>query len=263
MDRFPALFVSHGSPMIAITPNPAHHFLRDLGPRLGRPRAILIATAHWATATPGLGTAARPETIHDFGGFPPALYALRYPAPGAPEVARRAGTLLRAAGLAVAEDAARGLDHGSWIPALLMYPDADIPIAQISIQPEADPAHHYRIGEALRPLRDEGVLILGSGSFTHNLRAAFGLMRGGGAADTELPATAPFLAWIGEKVAAGDIPALLAYREQAPRAAENHPTDEHFLPFFTALGAATPGALGERWHHSTDYGLAMDAYAFA
>jgi len=180
MDRFPALFVSHGSPMIAITPNPAHHFLRDLGPRLGRPRAILIATAHWATATPVLGTAARPETIHDFGGFPPALYALRYPAPGAPEVAREAGTRLRAAGLAVAEDAARGLDHGSWIPALLMYPDADIPIAQISIQPEADPAHHYQIGAALRPLREEGVLILGSGSFTHNLRAAFGLMRGVG-----------------------------------------------------------------------------------
>ena len=263
MDRFPALFVSHGSPMVAITPNPAHHFLRELGPRLGRPRAILIATAHWATVEPHVGTAVAPETIHDFGGFPEALYALRYPAPGAPEIAARAGALLRAAGIAAGEEPARGLDHGSWIPALLMYPKADIPIAQISIQPAADPAHHHRIGEALRPLREEGVLILGSGSFTHNLRAAFGLMRGGGAAETELPATAPFLAWIEEKVAAGDVSALLAYREGAPHMRENHPTDEHFLPFFVALGAGTPGQAGERWHHSTDYGLAMDAYAFA
>ncbi len=262
MDRFPALFVSHGSPMIAITPNPAHHFLRALGPRLGRPRAILVATAHWATGTAKLGTAENPETIHDFGGFPPALYALHYPAPGAPEIARQAGAMLRAAGIAATEDPARGLDHGSWIPALLMYPSADIPIAQISIQPAADPAHHYRIGEALRPLRDEGVLILGSGSFTHNLRAAFGLMRGGGAPETELPQTAPFLSWVEEKVAAGDISALLACREQAPEMAQNHPTDEHFLPFFVALGAGTAGARGERWHHSTDYGLAMDAYAF-
>ncbi len=263
MDRFPALFVSHGSPMIAITPNPAHHFLRELGPRLGRPRAILVVTAHWTAPRVMVGTAAEPETIHDFGGFPPALYALRYPAPGAPEIARAAAARLRAAGFAVAEDAERGLDHGSWIPALLMYPKADIPIAQISVLPAADPAHHYRLGEALRPLREEGVLILGSGSFTHNLRAAFGLMRGGGAAETELPFTAPFLAWIGDKIAAGDVPALLAYREEAPHSAENHPTDEHFLPFFAALGAGSPGVIGERWHHSTDYGLAMDAYAFA
>jgi 4,5-DOPA dioxygenase extradiol len=263
MDRFPALFVSHGSPMIAITPNPAHHFLRELGPRLGRPRAILVVTAHWTAPRVMVGTAAKPETIHDFGGFPPALYALRYPAPGAPEIARAAAARLRAAGFAVAEDAERGLDHGSWIPALLMYPKADIPIAQISVLPAADPAHHYRLGEALRPLREEGVLILGSGSFTHNLRAAFGLMRGGGAAETELPFTEPFLAWIGDKIAAGDVPALLAYREEAPHSAENHPTDEHFLPFFAALGAGSPGVIGERWHHSTDYGLAMDAYAFA
>jgi 4,5-DOPA dioxygenase extradiol len=257
----PALFVSHGSPMIAIEPTPAHHFLRGLGERLPRPRAILVATAHWTTAEPTVGTAARPETIHDFGGFPEALYQLRYPAPGAPEVAERAAALIEAAGMRVGRDPERGLDHGTWIPLLLMYPKADIPVAQIAVQPHRDPAHHARLGAALRPLRDEGVLIIGSGTFTHNLRAAFTLMRAG-RAEAELPFTEPFVAWIAERVAAGYTEALLAYRERAPFARENHPTDEHFLPFFVALGAGTPGKPGERWHQSRDWGMAMDCFAF-
>jgi 4,5-DOPA dioxygenase extradiol len=257
----PALFLSHGSPMIALEPTPAHHFLQGLGARLGRPEAILVATAHWTTAVPAVGTAAQPETIHDFGGFPEALYRLRYPAPGAPEVAERAAALIEEKGGRVERDAERGLDHGTWIPLLLMYPDADIPVAQLSVQPARDPRHHYEIGAALRPLREEGVLVIGSGTFTHNLRAAFALMRAG-RPEAELPFTAPFVEWIAERVAADDKEALLAYRERAPFARDNHPTDEHFLPFFVALGAGTPGRAGERWHQSRDFGMAMDAFAF-
>jgi len=262
MTNLPALFVSHGAPLLAIEDTPAHRFLAGLAPRLGRPRAILVATAHWCTEAPLLGSAAKPETIHDFNGFPPALYALRYPAPGAPAIAAAAVAALAREGIMAGEDAARGLDHGSWVPLMLMYPEADIPVAQITIQPARDPAHHYRIGVALRGLREQGVLILGSGSFTHNLPAAFRAMRQPGAAG-ELPFTAPFVDWIGAQVQAGNTDSLLAYREQAPHAQDNHPTDEHFLPFFVALGAGTPGHVGERWHHGLEFSLAMDCYAFA
>lgn len=257
---FPALFVSHGAPLLAIRDVPARRFLVALGERLGRPRAILVASAHWCTAEPMLGTSAVPNTVHDFGGFPDELYALSYPAPGAPEIARQAARLLDEAGLATSEDPRRGLDHGAWIPLMLMYPAADVPVAPLSIQAERDPAHHWRIGRALRPLREEGVLIVGSGTFTHNLAAAFRVMRQGG--EGELPFTPAFVDWFAERVTAGAVADLLAYRERAPHARENHPTDEHFLPFFVALGAGTDGQAGERLHHSTDFGMAMDAYAF-
>lgn len=177
--RLPALFVSHGAPLLAIRDVPASRFLRGLGAKLGRPRAILIASAHWCTAEPVVATTEAPSTVHDFGGFPEELYQLSYPAPGAPEIAREAARLLREAGLRAAEDPGRGLDHGAWIPLLLMYPEADVPVAQVSIQPDRDPTHHWRVGKALRPLRDVGVLIVGSGTFTHNLSAAFRVMRQG------------------------------------------------------------------------------------
>jgi 4,5-DOPA dioxygenase extradiol len=261
MERFPAVFVSHGAPLLAIQDGPAHRFLEELGPRLGRPRAILCVTAHWDTPDPAVGTAAAPETVHDFGGFPEPLYRITYPAPGAPDMGREALRLLQAAGMPAREDDRRGLDHGSWIPLLLMYPAADVPVAQLAVQPQRDPAHHYRLGEALRPLREHGVLILGSGTFTHNLAAAFRVMRQQGP-QAELPFTAPFVDWIAERVAGRATADLLAYRTAAPEAQENHPTDEHFLPFFVALGAGTPGVAGERLHHSTDFTMAMDAYAF-
>jgi len=260
MQRFPAVFVSHGAPLLAIRDVPAHRFLRVLGQRLGRPHAILVATAHWDTIEPALGTAAAPETVHDFGGFPQQLYEIAYPAPGASEVGREAVRLLNAAGFPAAEDSRRGLDHGTWLPLLLMYPDADVPVAQLSVQPARDPAHHFRVGEALRPLRDAGVLIVGSGTFTHNLAAAFRAMRRGG--EAELPFTEAFVDWIADRVAANATDDLLAYRTRAPHARENHPTDEHFLPFFVALGAGSPGIAGERLHHSADFAMAMDAYAF-
>jgi 4,5-DOPA dioxygenase extradiol len=223
--RLPALFISHGSPMLALEPEaPAHHFLRRLGELFPKPKAILAISAHWETTEPALSLAAQPETIHDFRGFPPALFAMQYPAPGAPALARRAGELLVAAGIRAFGSGNRGLDHGAWTPLILAYPDADIPVTQLSIQPDRDAGWHARIGAALRALRDEGVLILGSGSFTHN---------------------------------------LMEFRGQAPEARRNHPTPDHLLPLFVAMGAGVPGTPARLLHSSVDRAiLAMDAFAF-
>jgi 4,5-DOPA dioxygenase extradiol len=257
--RFPSVFVSHGAPTLAIEDHPASRFLRAFGPELGRPEAILVVSAHWETENPTLTTAARLETIYDFGGFAPELYAIRYAPPGAVEVGARARALLDAAGFATRSDPTRGLDHGSWVPLSLMYPPADIPVVQLSVQPRRDADHHLRLGQALQPLRDAGVLILASGNLTHNLREAFRSIPG-----------APTPAWVtgfGEWVAAALADQrwdeLLDYARRAPEAQRNHPTPEHFLPLLVACGAGTPGIAPRRVHASTTLGvLAMDAYTF-
>jgi 4,5-DOPA dioxygenase extradiol len=220
---------------------------------------VLIASAHWETTDPTASTAVRPETIHDFGGFPRALYEIQYPAPGAPDLASEAARLLTDSGLEAGTDPRRGLDHGAWVPMMLLYPEADIPVAQLSIQPHRDPAHHRRVGEALRPLRDQGVLILGSGSFTHNLRE---LRRIG--AETETPDwVVRFVDWMARATEENHVDDLLHYRDRAPEARRNHPTDEHLLPLFVASGAGDPGRGGRHVHSSNTYGsLAMDAFAF-
>ena len=180
---FPSIFISHGSPMLGLTESPARSFLMGLGKQLGRPRAILVASAHWETPTATLNAVAVNDTIHDFSGFPPELYAMRYPAPGAPELAEQASDLLCAAGLASRIDRARGLDHGAWVPLALMYPEADIPVLQVSLQGRLGPAHHFQLGRALAPLREQDVLVIGSGSFTHDLSR----IRRGGLDDPEPP----------------------------------------------------------------------------
>ena len=165
MNELPALFVSHGAPTLAIEPSAARDFLAALGHelerRIGRPTAILVFSAHWETSVPTVGMAAEPPTIHDFGGFPEELYRLRYPARGAVEAAREATKLLADAGIPAVTDASRGLDHGAWVPLRLMIPDAGVPVSQVSLQAELGPRHAYRVGEALRPLRERGVLIVG------------------------------------------------------------------------------------------------------
>jgi 4,5-DOPA dioxygenase extradiol len=253
---FPAVFVSHGAPTLALEDGAAHQFLRGYGAALGRPRAIVVASAHWATAAPAVCAVAQPQTIHDFSGFPRALYQLSYPAPGAPELAQRASELLATAGIDCMLDEAWGLDHGAWVPLMLMYPAADIPVLQIALQPQLGTRHHFDIGRALAPLRDEGVLILGSGGATHNLREL-------GPPGSAPPAWAKdFSGWLDEMVTAGNIDSLLDYRKLAPQAVRNHPTEEHFLPLFVAAGAAASGR-GRRVHTSTTYGsLMMDAYTF-
>lgn len=254
---FPALFVSHGSPMLALTDSPARDFLRGLGQELGKPRAILVASAHWETRVPTFNSVVRNATIHDFGGFPPALFAMRYEPPGAPELAEKAAALLRDAGLPRAIDPARGLDHGAWVPLTLMYPAADIPVLQVGIQSQLDPAHHFRLGQALAPLRADNVLIIGSGSFTHNLSR----LRRDDAGTPQPPDVVAFSDWFDDAIKRGRIDDLLNYRTLAPFAVEQHPTDEHLLPLFVALGAG--GATAERLHSSAMYSsLRMDTYAF-
>lgn len=257
MAPLPSLFVSHGSPMLALQDSPARRFLAGLGETLPRPQAILVVSAHWQTAGgPAVSLARQPETIHDFGGFPRALFEMQYPAPGAPDSAERAAALLENAGIAVGRSGDRGLDHGAWVPLRLMYPGADIPVAQLSVVRGATPAQHAAIGRALAPLRTEGVLILASGSLTHNLYE----YRGQGIAAPVPHWVGAFGAWMKAHLEADDRPALLDYRGGAPYAVENHPTDEHLLPLFVAMGA---GGKARQIHASVEHGvLAMDAYTF-
>jgi 4,5-DOPA dioxygenase extradiol len=260
MTRLPTLFVSHGSPMLAIQDSPASRFLRGLGKELPMPKAILVASAHWESmGGPAVSLAAAPETIHDFGGFPPALYALDYPAPGAPDLAQQAASLLEAANFKVARSPGRGLDHGAWVPLRLMYPEAGIPVTQVSVLRGASPAEHERLGRALASLRDEGVLVIASGSLTHNLYE----FRGNDI-DTPVPSwVSEFGDWMMAMLRDNRRAALLDYRAQAPHAARNHPTEEHLLPLFVAMGAAGEGATAQRIHTSHEYGvLAMDVYSF-
>ena len=253
-----SVFISHGSPMHALQPVPAGEAWKALARRLPRPRAILIASAHWETQLPMLTGSDKPDTIHDFYNFPEPLYRLRYPAPGAPDVAKRAQGLLKDAGFSAAIDGCRGLDHGAWSPLLHMYPQADIPVAQISVQPELGPQHHVNLGQAVRALADEGVLIIGSGHMTHNLRD---WSRGQGA---PAPYAREFQAWVLDKLKEKDVQSLVDYRSRSPHGVRAHPTDEHFLPLFFALGAAAGKAKPERVYEAIDSGvLAMDAYVFA
>ena len=257
MSRLPALFVTHGSPTLPLDDAPARDFLKGLGKKIGRPDAILAISAHWEAAAPTVSTTERPETIHDFYGFPAALYEMSYPAPGAPEAARRAKELAIEAGLGGEEDSTRGLDHGAWSPLILMYPEADVPVTQLSVQTHLGPLHHLALGQALRPLRDEGVLILASGSATHNLRD----FRSHTANTPALDYVAAFDDWLVSTVEANDRDALADYRNRAPEAEHNHPTEEHFLPLFVAAGASE--SAGRTLHRSATFGIiAMTAFAF-
>lgn len=261
MDKgvLPALFISHGSPMLALEKEATTDFLQSLGNGFPKPKAIIVASAHWETLEPMLTGTSNPETIHDFYGFPKELYNLRYPAMGEPKLAARVKDLLISAGFAAGIDEGRGLDHGAWNPLLLMYPDADIPVIQLSVQPRRDANWHYKIGQALAPLRQEGVLIIGSGNLTHNLYEAF---RGKHKVTPDW--VTDFASWVGQQVEIGNIEALLNWQEIAPYVKENHPTPEHFLPFFVALGAASSPLQAKRLNANISLDvLAMDAYSFA
>lgn len=264
MPALPSLYVSHGSPMTALQPGATGVRLAELAQALPRPKAIVIASAHWLAHSPRVGGAAQPETIHDFHGFPPELYRQRYPAPGAPALAAQVVERLDQAGLAPQLDPQRGLDHGAWVPLRLLCPAADVPVVPLSIQPgqaglNPGPAHQYAVGRALAPLRAQGVLLIGSGSITHNLHD----LRSGYGAEREAPYVRPFIDWIEQRLLAGDVDALLDYRRQAPFAQRAHPTDEHLLPLFFALGAAGHGARAQRIDAGIDLGfLAMDIYRF-
>jgi 4,5-DOPA dioxygenase extradiol len=259
-DRLPALFVSHGAPTLIQENVPARAFLEALGRQYRKVRAVLCISAHWNMPEARVNSLERPETIHDFYGFPEELYRIRYPARGSLVLAGRAMALLHHAGIGCGPDTARGLDHGAWVPLKLMYPEADIPVVQLSILQSLDPAVHYATGRALAGLRDEGVLILGSGGAVHplgNPAASFGP-----GAPTD-PWAVEFNDWLTDAVTRGDVDRLTGYRALAPHAEEAHPYPDHYMPLLVAMGAAGPGARGTVIHHSWDLGdLGMDAYAF-
>lgn len=255
MKGLPALFVSHGAPDLLLQDLPASRFLRGFGRFLPRPRAVVVASAHWTTAEVQIEAGPAPQTIHDFGGFDPELYAMRYAAPGEPALAQRIAGLLREAAIP-ASTAERGYDHGVWTPLAMLFPDASIPVVAISVQPRRDGAHHIAVGAALAPLRQEGVLVIGSGAATHNL----GEVAPGCEQAPEW--VAGFDDWLVQRAEAGDGSALADWRNQGPQAGRNHPTPEHFLPLLVAMGAGG-GAPCRVLHRSTTWGvLRMTMLAF-
>jgi len=257
-DVLPTLFLSHGAPTLALDPGATGAAWRRLAAELPRPAAVLCVSAHWMTEAPMLSAPAKNETIHDFYGFPEPLYRMHYDPPAAPDIAEAVCGLLAGAGFTSSIDRTRGLDHGAWVPLGVMYPDADIPTAQLSIQPHRDADWHYRVGKALRMLREAGVLIVASGGAVHNLRA---LARGGRpTADWALE----FDEWLAAALAEGRTPELLDWTKHAPIAHLAQPTPDHFLPLFVALGAVGEGGRGARIHQGFTLGsLSMAAFRLA
>ncbi len=259
MERLPALFIGHGAPTVAVEPGPAREFFQSLSGLLPTPSAILCASAHWETATPEVSSTPNPSTIYDFFGFPRELYGMRYPAPGAPHLAVQVARLLTTAGLPARLDSTRGLDHGAWIPLRLIYPEAEIPVLQISLPARSSTDYFLALGRVLAPLRREGVLIVGSGNATHNLGAYTQYAEQPSADPPDW--VADFDRWLEETITAGHVANLLRYRELAPHAVKNHPSEEHFMPLLVAQGAG--GSAGRLLHRSFSYGvLSMAAYAF-
>lgn len=242
--RQPVLFLSHGSPLVLIEDSPHRTFLQQLGQSLTRPDIIVSVTAHWTTPEVRVSTAAKPATLRDFFGFPKELYDIAYSAPGHPPMAARAAALLRTAGLTVETEDRPHLDHGTWCPLALMWPDAEIPVIEISVQPGRDAYHHLAVGRALAPLRDQGALIIGSGGITHNLRD-YGSMP----LDMPFGYADLFAEWVGERIKAGDLAAMADWGK-APFADRCHPTDEHFLPLPVAMAAG--GGRGRRLFAESD-----------
>ncbi|HEY5526048.1 MAG TPA: class III extradiol ring-cleavage dioxygenase [Candidatus Anoxymicrobiaceae bacterium] len=255
----PALFVSHGAPTLPLEQIPAREFLAGLGTRYPDAKAVLCVSAHWATRAPAVSAVDTPETIHDFYGFPAPLYEMRYPVSGVPDLAPRVAALLRDAGISCDLDRKRGLDHGAWVPLMLMFPDADVPAFQLSIQGHLDPARHLALGQAIAPLRREGVLVMGSGGAVHPLGYAVlgpGEKTDGWAED--------FYAWLRDAVERGDTSSLIDYKRLAPFPQRAHPYPDHYMPILTAMGAAGSGAKGEVIHQSWQWGdLGMAAFEFS
>ena len=224
----PSLFVSHGSPTVMIEPESAGRaFLSSLSEFFPKPRAIVVVSAHWETDKPVVTGSPQPETIHDFYGFPDELYQKRYPALGDPILAHQVAQLVGGE-----VDDARGLDHGAWSPLSLIYPKADIPVVQLSLQPMKDAQYHYDIGKRLSVLREEGVLIMASGSITHNLRELKWYQNTPDAWAQE------FEDWFVTAIHDNDHDTLLNAAQLAPHYERSHPRDEHWLPVYVALGAA-------------------------
>lgn len=257
MARLPTVFLSHGAPTFALEPGRAGPKLAALGRDLPRPQAVLMVSPHWMSPVPTVSLAAHPETLHDFGGFGSALHQIQYPAPGHPVLARRALQLLGDAGWAPRADEARGLDHGAWVPMLHLHPGADVPVFQVSMPSRLDADGAWALGQALAPLADEGVLIVGSGSLTHNLSEFVHR------SVEDAAYVRDFSAWVSEAALRGDGERLRRTLTDAPQARRAHPTTEHFLPLLVAAGAAAPPWTATAIEGGVAHGvLSMDGFVF-
>jgi 4,5-DOPA dioxygenase extradiol len=253
----PLIFISHGAPTFALEPGQIGPQLQALGAQLDGVRAVLVVSPHWQTRGVAVSSTAAPETIYDFGGFPSALYELQYPAAGAPDIAELAATLLSGAGFATSLDARRGLDHGAWVPLMHLLPQAQLPVFQVSMPHDLTTGQALQLGRALAPLRAQGVLIVASGSMTHNLRE----FRQG--TTQAAPYVLQFTHWVRTAVLANAVQPLLRYRSEAPHAERAHPTEEHFLPLLVALGAQREGDAPRLLDGGIEYGmLSMDAFVW-
>ena len=252
----PSLFISHGSPMLALQPGASGPALQRLAAELPPPQAIVVVSAHWESQELLVSGGAAPETWHDFGGFPREMFAVQYPAPCDPRLASDIVELLQADGLDAHIDNQRPFDHGTWVPLSLMYPAADIPVVQVSLPSRMGPALQTRVGHALRSLRERGVLLIGSGSITHNL----GELDWRAGPETITPWAREFRDWVVDKLATDNEAALHDYRRQAPHAVRSHPSDEHLLPLYFARGAG--GQFGLAHQGFTMGALGMDIYRF-
>lgn len=257
MKRLPSLFISHGAPTFAIEPGLAGPKLTALGQTLPRPAAVLVISPHWITREPRVTTTARPRTIHDFGGFDPALYEITYAVDGHPQLAARTIEVLRSAGWNADGDGNRGLDHGAWVPLLHLYPQADVPTYQVSMPARLEGQTAYEFGQALAPLAEENVLIIGSGGLTHNLND---YREDHGREETY---AVEFAAWIRDAIRRGDRNRLIHAMDSAPHARRAHPTIEHFLPLVIAAGAAAQPLQTSVIDGGVVHGaFAMDSFVF-
>lgn len=256
--KAPALFVSHGAPTFAIEPGLLGGKLTQFGARFSNLAAVVVVSAHWQTPGVQVMRTAKPETIHDFGGFPPALYRIQYPAPGHPALATETGALLEAAGLKTSFDETRGFDHGVWVPMLYLRPEAKTPVFQVSLPFDFNAADALRLGTALAPLRERGAMVMGSGSLTHNLREI-------GQSDPNMTRYAyEFTNWVRKHVQEKDMAALVDYRRRAPHAERAHPSEEHILPLLVAVGASGGADAVEVLEGGMSYGvLSMESYGFS
>lgn len=242
--------------MFALEPGLLGANLRALGESLADVVAVLVVSPHWQTRGLRVGSSPAPETLHDFSGFPAPLYALQYPAPGAPRWAQEAATLLAQAGFDAGLDERHGLDHGAWVPLRHLFPKADKPVFQVSLPHDIDAAGALRLGRALAALRRRGVLIVGSGSLTHNLYEFRQHVR-----DPEY--AQEFADWVRGAVEARDVAALVDYRRRAPHAARAHPSEDHYLPLLVAAGASDARDATRLIEGGMTYEvLSMDSFAF-
>ena len=255
--KAPVLFVSHGAPTFAIEPGMLGPALQKLGHQLPPLKAVLVVSPHWQTNGVAVMTTVAPETVHDFGGFPASLFRLQYPAAGHPDLAREAAGLLEASGIATQFDERRGLDHGAWVPLMHLLPQANLPVFQVSMPFNLSTDQALQMGQALAPLREQGVLIVASGSMTHNLY------------EVRQPASAPlayaqeFTHWIRKAVRANAVSSLIQYRSEAPDAERAHPTQEHFIPLLVALGATGDDDAVQLLEGGITHGvLSMDSYVW-